>query len=146
MSRETPVALVKLGDTDLTVRDAAADVRGRTVVDRTGEEIGEVDGLLLDRQETKVRFLEVAAGGFLGLGERHFLIPVDAVTRIDDDHVHVDQERQRVVGAPAYDPALTREQTYYEDLYGHYGYAPYWGAGYAYPAHPYFGGMGGVVV
>ncbi len=138
MVQQQNATLIKLGDTDLTVRDPADDVRGRKVVDRNGEEVGTVDALLIDRQEAKVRFLLVGAGGFLGLGERHFLIPVDAVTRIDPDHVHVDQTRERVVGAPAYDPSLAREPTFYEDVYGYYGYAPYWGPGYVYPRYPHY--------
>ncbi len=141
MAVETSKTLVKLGKTDLTVADPREDIRGRTVVDRAGAEIGHVDGLLLDQQESKVRFLEVAAGGFLGLGERRFLIPVDAVTRIDADQVHVDQTRERITGAPAYDPDLADADDYWNDVYGYYGYPPYWGEGYAYPAYPYYGGM-----
>ena len=130
--------LVKVGDAGLTVKDPAADVRGRKVLDQANEEIGEVDALLMDEQESKVRFLQVAAGGFLGIGERHFLIPVDAITRIDADHVHIDQTRERVIGAPGYDPTLVPDRSYYDSLYGYYGYAPYWGPGYVYPAYPYY--------
>lgn len=142
MAPTTKPTLQKLGDTDLTVADPNEDVRGRTVLDAANEEIGHVDALMIDDQEYKVRFLQVAAGGFLGLGERKFLIPVDAITRIDADHVHVNQTRERVADAPGYDPNLatepTYEPTYYEDLYGYYGYAPYWGPGYVYPAYPYY--------
>jgi len=130
--------LVKLGDTDLTVADPSEDIRGLSVVDKAGEEIGHVDALLVDAAENKVRFLQVASGGFLGIGERTFLLPVDAVAKIDDDHVHVDQTRERVAGSPAYDPDLAYEQDYYGGLSGYYGFAPYWGAGYVYPGYPYY--------
>ncbi len=110
MTSTNQPTLSKLGDTDFTVADPEEDIRGRKVVDRSGGEIGEVDALLIDDRETKVRFLRVAAGGFLGISERHFLIPVDAVTRIDDDHVHVDQTREHITGAPAYDPDLAYDQ------------------------------------
>jgi len=138
MARQQIAKLVKLGDTDLTVADPAEDVRGRRVADRNGDEIGTVDALMTDERENRVRFLRVGAGGFLGLGERKFLIPVDAVTRVDRDHVHVDQTRERVVGSPAYDPDLTYDDVYYDDLYGYYGYAPFWGPGYVYPTYPYY--------
>ena len=128
--------LVKLGDTDLTVADQSQDIRGRKVVDRQGEEIGHVDALVLDDRESKVRFLRVASGGFLGIGESTFLLPVDAIAQIGDDQVVVDQTREHVAGAPAYDPDLTYEQDYYGGLYGYYGYGPYWGPGYVYPAYP----------
>lgn len=128
--------LQKLSDTGLTIADPAEDVRGRTVIDRHGEEVGEVDDLLLDDRENKVRFLQVGAGGFLGIGEQHFLVPVDAVTRIDADHVHIDRERTGLRDMPTYDPALTYDPAYYGDVYGWWGYSPYWAPGYAYPAYP----------
>jgi len=138
MAQQQITKLVKLGDTDLTVADPREDVRGRAVVDRHGEEIGTVDALMLDERENKVRFLRVGTGGFLGIGGRRFLIPVDAVSRVDDERVHVDQTRERIVGAPAYDPDLTYDQDYYGGLYGYYGYAPYWGPGYVYPPYPFY--------
>ena len=130
--------LVKLGDTDLTVADSAEDIRGRKVVDRQGDEIGHVDALLIDDRESKVRFLRIASGGFLGIGEQTFLIPIDAVTRVTDDQVTIDQTRERVAGAPVYDPDLAYGHDYYGGLYGYYGYAPYWGPGYVYPAFPFY--------
>ena len=110
MEQTTKPTLVKLGDTDLTVGDPNEDVRGRTVLDRNNDEIGHVDALMIDDQDTKVRFLQVAAGGFLGLGEKKFLVPVDAIVKIDDDHVHVDRTREQVAGAPDYDPTLVLDR------------------------------------
>ncbi len=138
MSSTTRAALVKLGDTDLTVADPAEDVRGRAVVDRNGDEVGTVDDLLVDDRENKVRMLRVGAGGFLGIGEQHVLIPVEAVTRIDPDHVHIDRERAGLRDAPGYDPDLAYDEGYYGDVYGWWGYGPYWAPGYRYPAYPYY--------
>lgn len=130
--------LVMLGDTDLTVADPREDIRGRKVLDRQGEDLGQVDGLLIDESEAKVRFLRVASGGFLGLGEQAFLLPVDAITDITRDHVRVDQTREQIAGAPAYDPELANDRDYYGSLYGYYGYGPYWGPGYVYPPYPLY--------
>lgn len=138
MEHPQRAALVRLGDTDLMVADPAEDIRGRTVLDRHGEDIGEVEGLLLDDQDAKVRFLSVASGGFLGIGEQKVLIPVETITRIDADRVHIDKTREHVAGAPAYDPSLAREPDYFDSYYGYYGYAPYWAAGYRYPAYPHY--------
>lgn len=138
MADVNKATLVKLSDSDMMLDDPAADIRGRKVRDREDEEIGHVDDLLIDDTDKKVRFLQVAAGGFLGLGERKFMIPVDAITRIDDKHVHVDQTREHIVGAPDYDPEVVPEEHYWNDLYSHYGYEPYWAGGYMYPAYPYY--------
>lgn len=128
--------LIKLSDSTLTVADPAEDVRGSKVLDRNGDDIGTVDDLLLDDQEHRVRFLEVAHGGFLGIGEEHFLVPVDAVKRIDADHVHIDRQRADLSEVPGYNPALAEAPDYYGNVYGWWGYSPYWVPGYAYPPYP----------
>lgn len=140
MTTQTIPTLVKLGETDFTVADRAEDIRGREVFDSSGEKIGEVKALMLDENEKKVRFFEVGSGGVFGIGEKTFLLPVDAITRIDSDHVHVSHTHQDVSGAPQYDPELVSEQDY-NDSYGYYGFAPFWGRGYVYPAYPYYGAL-----
>ena len=136
-AHDATATLRRLGDSNLTVAFPDEDVRGRSVVDRHGEEVGTVSDLIIDERDAKVRFLEVASGGVLGLGETKVLIPVDAVIRVADDAVRVDQAREHVAGAPRYDPTLAG-RPYWEDLYGYYGYGPYWAPGYVYPAYPYY--------
>jgi CBS domain-containing protein len=62
---------------------------------------------------------------------------VDAISRITADTVYVNQSRERIAGAPRYDPALV-EDYYVNDVYSHYGYPPYWGTDYTYPPYPYY--------
>jgi sporulation protein YlmC with PRC-barrel domain len=139
--------LVKLGDVGQTVADKDKDIRGRHVVDKNGVKLGKVDALLVDDKEHRVRFLEVETGGFLGIGERKSLIPIDAISSITDHEVHIDQTGSTVASAPAYDPALVNDSpdgpavvddSFWGETYHHYGYTPYWGLGYAYPGFPHF--------
>ncbi|GAA4428344.1 hypothetical protein GCM10023169_29350 [Georgenia halophila] len=143
MADETHAALVALSDTDLTVQPED-DVRGRPVFDRHDERIGDVDDLVIDEEERRVRFLQVGSGGFLGIGEEKRLVPVDAVSRVEDN-VHIDKTREDVAGSPAYDPEVVRAsaEDYYAGLYSYYGFAPFWGWGYAYPGFPR-GGPGAI--
>ncbi len=134
--------LYTLGDRGQTVSGSANDIRGREVKDKDGVGIGKVEDLLIDEEENKVRFLLVEHGGFLGFGEKKTLIPVDAVTKITEDEVDVDQSGERVAAAPGYDPDLVNDRPYHSGLYNYYGYSPYWGAGYMYPAGMGMG-MGG---
>lgn len=136
MASDDNQKLVRLSDTEQTVANENEDIRGRSVKDRSGEDIGKVDDLLIDPSEYKVRFLVVASGGFLGIGEDKSFIPVDAVTRVDADEVHIDQAREHVAGAPAYEPDLINDRTYNESVFAYYGYSPYWTQGYAYPGYP----------
>lgn len=130
--------LVRLGDTGLTLADPDQDVRGRTVVDRNGDEVGACQHLIIDEQERRVRFLEIGSGGFLGIGKEKRLVPVDAVTNVDDK-IHIDHDREHVASGPGYDPELTPVplQPDIEDIYGYYGYMPHWGPDYTYPGFPF---------
>ena len=65
------VGLVRLGDSDFVPASPEVDLRGRAVCDAQGRRIGGVEDLyIVDRQERAARFLEVGAGGFLGIGEK----------------------------------------------------------------------------
>lgn len=130
--------LLSLEDAGLTTENPAEDIRGRDVVDASGEKIGHIKDLLIDSSERKVRLMEIAHGGILGIGESKVLVPIDAIARIGEETVHINQTREHVAGAPRYDPEIVEEQDYYGSLYGYYGVGPYWGGGYAYPAFPYY--------
>jgi hypothetical protein len=53
-----------------------------------------VEDLYIDWQEREVRFLELGAGGFLGIGEKRFLVPVEAVTQVAEDRVTIERAGQ----------------------------------------------------
>lgn len=130
--------LIELGDSEHTLANPDEDIRGRKVIDRDGEDLGKVDDLLIDAAERKVRMLRVEHGGILGIGATASFVPVDAITGVDDDVVHVSESRERVTGAPRYDPDLVKTEELYGELYRHYGYTPFWTAGYTYPMYPYY--------
>ncbi len=133
MTTQNNATLSKLSDTGKTVDSAANDIRGRKVKDKDGEDLGKVHDLLIDNSEGKVRFLLVEHGGFLGMGETKSFIPVDAISKITEDEVFINQTREHVAGAPGYDPDLINDRVYHAGIYSYYGYTPYWGAGYGYP-------------
>jgi sporulation protein YlmC with PRC-barrel domain len=133
MPEQNLPTLIDIEDTDLILGDPNEDLRGRTAVDHTGDEIGEVDGLLVDEEENKVRFLRVASGGLLGFGQTKRLIPVDAITRIEEKAVHIDRAKERVAESSPYEPQIVAESAFYRDLYSYYGVQPFWATGYRYP-------------
>lgn len=58
-------------------------IRRNKIVNRAGEVLGHVDDLILDSQTGEVRYLILAAGGILGLGDKLFAIPFGEIV-IDD--------------------------------------------------------------
>jgi sporulation protein YlmC with PRC-barrel domain len=120
---DTGFGLVRLSDSGFTLEDPTQDVRGLDVYDSNGEEIGTVEDLYVDEEERKLRFLDVAAGGFLSLGRKNLLIPVEAVREVDRDRVVVDQSREKVAGSPPFDTDVVPQAPYQRELYDYYGYA-----------------------
>ena len=116
--------LVKLSDSALKLKNSTQDVRDRKVFDNNGEEIGTVEDLLADVEERSVRFLDVGAGGFLGLGEKHFLIPIEAVLEVKEDRLIIDQSREKVVDSPPFDPKVVPEPAAQREANDYFGYPP----------------------
>lgn len=125
--------LVRLSDTEMTIADRESDIRGRQVIDKNKKALGRIDALIVDEKEQKIRFLEVASGGFLGLGAAKSFIPIDAITKITDSEVQINQTGEHVAGAPSYEPALADQTHFYGSTYGYYGVTPFWGLNYSYP-------------
>ncbi len=128
--------LEKISQSNLKLADQKQDIRGMDVLDNTGQKIGRVDDLMIDSDEQKIRFMQLGSGGFLGIGREHFLMPVEAIDYIDHDAVHVTQSGAHVGSSPDYDPDLVLNHEYYGELYGYYGYPPYWDPNYKYPPFP----------
>ncbi len=103
MTQRTPsqIGFVKLSDSDFVLENSEQDIRGKDVYDVDGQQIGSVDDLYIDRQEREVRFLEVGAGGFLGIGEKRFLVPVEAITQVAERWVTIEPGRTEKVDGPA---------------------------------------------
>jgi len=119
-------ALIRLSDTNETIAGTYADIRGHKVVDTEGTELGKVEALFIDREAHKVRLMEISSGGFLGIGQDLVIMPIDVVDHLDEGVVHINQTKDRVTGAPAYDPDLVDIHAKFEETYGYFGYPPYW--------------------
>jgi hypothetical protein len=103
------IGLVRLGDSGFVPINMEDDLCGKDVHDPHGHPHGHPHGrrmgrgeeLYVARQEREVRYLEVGSGGFLGIGERRFLVPVEAVTRVSEDRVTVEPDWTEKADGPA---------------------------------------------
>jgi sporulation protein YlmC with PRC-barrel domain len=138
----TELGLAKLRQSDFVLASPEQDIRGKDVYDVNGEQIGSVDDLYIDGQERRVRFLEVSAGGFLRVGEKHFLVPVEAVKEVGEARIILVSGNEKVVDSPPFDtkvvPPATDNQ---RDAYDYYGYTDPYQAGT--PRDRYSGGGAG---
>ena len=115
--------LVKLSSSDFDFEEPWQNIYGFDVYDIDGDKIGTVEDFYVDREAHVTRFLEVKAGGFLGIGKKHFLIPVEEVTRnaSEEDRVTVNHKRDKVLDSPDFDPDVVPDLSFQRTVYAHYG-------------------------
>lgn len=130
--------IVSLNDLGVTPPGLTGDVRGRNLQDQDGNRIGKIDDLLIDAETRQVRFLRVEHGGFLGIAEKHYLVPVDAIAAVDTEDVRIDRPSDKMRTAPGYDPNAAQDRNFYVGLYNWWDFTPFWDEHYVYPPFPMY--------
>jgi uncharacterized protein (TIGR02271 family) len=107
--------------------DTVRSWQGRTMVDRDGDRIGEIDAIYVDDQTGEPEWALVNTGLF---GTRSTFVPIAQATA-RGDQVQVPYEKQLVKDAPNMDPDGHLSEQEEQELWRHYGleYAGYAAAG-----------------
>jgi sporulation protein YlmC with PRC-barrel domain len=80
----------------------ASKVIGTTVKDSSGERIGEVEDVVLDKQSNNILFGVVSAGGVLGIGEKYHPVPWAALDYdTTEDAYIINLTKDQLKAAPA---------------------------------------------
>jgi uncharacterized protein YrrD len=96
--------LAKLSDLDVPLEESWQDIRDLDVYDAADQQIGSVTDLYVDREARRPRYLAVSAGGLLGVAKKHFLIPVEEVSRdVGEERVTVTVPKEKVLNSPEFD-------------------------------------------
>jgi hypothetical protein len=98
------------------------DLIHREVLDPNDQNVGFIRDLLIDEVDWKVRFLHVTQGGFLGLDERHCLVPIEAVSYVGGGFVKTELSKEQVHGSPELDPNIRLHPDLRSKIYEYYGY------------------------
>ena len=109
---------------------SCANLAGDTVIDARGEDLGQLDHVMIDVATGRIAYGVLARGGVFGIGERLFAIPWDALTLDSERKCFVlDVDRDRLERAPGFDrdhwPAMADAQ-WATRVHDHFGVAPYW--------------------
>lgn len=82
----------------------ASRVKGTAVYDDSGEKIGTVEDVVLDKQSNRIMFAALGFGGVLGMGEKYYPVPWSLLDYSEDKGGYVvPLTRDRLESAPAYD-------------------------------------------
>jgi sporulation protein YlmC with PRC-barrel domain len=83
---------------------SASELMNYTVQNSQGEDLGEIEDLMVDINNEEIRYAVLSFGGFLEIGEKLFAIPVTAFT-VDSTNeiVTFDVDQETLENAPGFD-------------------------------------------
>jgi sporulation protein YlmC with PRC-barrel domain len=109
----------------------ASKVNGTSVYNTSGESVGKIYDVMIDKMSGKVAYAIMSFGGFLGMGDSYHPLPWSELK--DDTTVggyRTGLSKEKLQGAPSYregtEPAWS-DPKYNEQVYGYYGREkPFW--------------------
>lgn len=109
---------------------SAATLANDRVRNSAGEDLGRVEEIMLDIPSGKVAYVVLSFGGFLGMGNKLFAVPWNALRVDEDAHQFIlDVDRKTLETAPGFDkdnwPDFA-DPSFGRDVHSHYGRTPYW--------------------
>jgi sporulation protein YlmC with PRC-barrel domain len=111
---------------------SATTAIGDKIKNAAGEDLGELKELMIDVNSGQIAYAVLSFGGFLGLGEKLFAIPWQALTLDAKHHAFIlNVDKEKLENAPGFDndnwPETTEaDDTWLAGVYDYYGYGPYW--------------------
>ncbi|WP_440945909.1 PRC-barrel domain-containing protein [Methanosarcina sp. T3] len=108
---------------------SAGTIKGDKVINKAGEHLGEIEELMIDLENGRVAYTVLSFGGFLGMGDKLFAVPWQALQLKLHEHAFVlDVPKETLKKAEGFDkdnwPLTNRE--WLATMYSYYGYQPYW--------------------
>ncbi len=109
---------------------AADTLTGNDVVNSAGEDLGEIEHIMLDVPRGRIAYAVLSFGGFLGMGEKLFAIPWHALKLdVANKCFILDASVEQLQNAPGFDngqwPSMA-DQKWARDIHSYYSSRPYW--------------------
>lgn len=109
---------------------SASTMMGDDVINSAGENLGEIKELMIDLEAGRIAYAVLSFGGFLGLGDKLFAIPWEALSLDTEREAFIlDVEREMLEEAPGFDDddwPRTANREHVVEVYDYYGYERYW--------------------
>ena len=109
---------------------SASTLKGDRVRNKAGENLGSIDEIMIDVAAGRVAYAVLSFGGFLGMGDKLFAVPWQALRIDEGEHEFVlDVSRETLEKAPGFDKNAWPDMAHPDfgtQIYQHYGKAPYW--------------------
>ncbi|MDQ1254628.1 MAG: hypothetical protein QG646_3898 [Euryarchaeota archaeon] len=107
---------------------SADTIKSDKVVNAAGDDLGKIEDLMIDLDNGRVGYAVLSFGGLLGMGDKLFAIPWQALSlRLHEHAFTLDIPKDVLEKAEGFDKdnwPVTREEL--SRTYTYYGYQPYW--------------------
>lgn len=103
---------------------SSSSITGTDVKNAQGENLGNIKDLMIDTESGTINYIVVSFGGFLGLGDKYFAIPMEAFSVDTNDHsFRLNVAKEKLENAPGFDKDNWPQtaDNYWDNLYNHYG-------------------------
>ncbi len=105
---------------------SAGSIKGTKVVNTAGDDLGSIEELMLFVDSGEVAYAVLSFGGFLGIGDKLFPVPWEALA-VDtvNERIVFDVPRERLENAPGFDKGnwpTTADDAYMTEDHSYYGY------------------------
>ncbi len=109
---------------------AKKTVIGSKVINQQNEDLGKIEDIVVDADAGRIAYAVLSFGGFLGLGDKYFAIPWEALRfNLSDKHALLNVDKKVLENAPGFSkenwPNMA-DATWGNQIFTHYGYKPYW--------------------
>lgn len=83
---------------------SSSSITGNNVRNAQGEDLGKVEDLMVNTQTGQVDYAVLSFGGFLGIGDKLFAVPMQAMQVDTENHEFVlNESKERLENAPGFD-------------------------------------------
>lgn len=106
---------------------SSSDVNGTEVYSPTGDHLGQIDHLMIDKVSGQIAYAVMTFGGFLGIGAGEHPVPWKKLTYDTNLGGFVtDITQEQLTGAPSWGDNWYDDRDYQRRSYDYYGVSPYW--------------------
>jgi sporulation protein YlmC with PRC-barrel domain len=83
---------------------SASSLTGTKVENAEGDDLGKIEDLMIDCATGQVDYAVVSFGGFLGIGDKLFAVPLEAM-QVDttEERLILHESKERLENAPGFD-------------------------------------------
>ncbi|MEI9974666.1 MAG: PRC-barrel domain-containing protein [Ignavibacteriota bacterium] len=123
---------IKKTDPDKKFRSvlAASTLAGDSVRNAAGEDLGTIDEIMIDIPSGRIAYAVLSFGGFLGMGDKLFAVPWNALKVDEDEKCFIlNVDKRTIEQAPGFDkdnwPDMS-DTSFGTEVSSYYKVTPYW--------------------